>query len=64
MKLPFDMFEKVYLLTDPEQRPRLVTGYRITPNEIFVQLSMGTECSEHYHQEITQEKNVEYLMDN
>lgn len=54
----YDFGQTVYLVTDDEQRSRLVTGFRIcNHSEIIYYLSYGTIVSEHYDFEISSEKN-------
>lgn len=54
----FEIGQKVFLITDPEQKPRLVTGLTITPHNITYQLSSGSENSYHYDFEMSEEANV------
>ena len=55
------MFDIVYLKTDPEQHKRMITGFRTVPGAKMVQLTFGVEYSEHYEEEISDQKNLDYL---
>ena len=59
----YNFGDTVYLSTDPEQLPRLVTGFDCRPYGLFYQLSSGTSASSHYDFEITSEKNVLKVID-
>ena len=48
----------IYLRTDPEQRPRMVTVIRLTPSQIVYELSCGHESSEHYDIEMSASSDV------
>lgn len=50
--------DTVYLKTDPEQFPRMVTGFDVKPNGILYLLSFGSGNSYHYDIEISLEKDV------
>jgi hypothetical protein len=50
--------ETVYLTTDTEQRPRLVTAILVRESHIMYYLSCGTEETSHYHFEISKEINI------
>ena len=47
----------VYLKTDIEQKPRIVTGF-VVRDSVLYELSGGTELSAHYDFEIAPTKNV------
>lgn len=53
----FKLGETVYLITDNDQLPRLVTGYVVRPNLISYYLSCGTVETSHYDFEISHDKN-------
>lgn len=48
----------VYLATDVDQSPRIVTEVIVAKDSILYELSCGERCSNHYDIEITSEKNV------
>ena len=48
----YDMEEEVYLKTDPENLLRIVTGFKINPNNIAYILTCGTSETYHYDFEI------------
>lgn len=54
----FDMFQIVYLKTDPDQLGRMVTYIKLLPGSVVYALSYGTSSSEHFEQEITTTANV------
>lgn len=54
----FNIEQKVYLITDPDQLVRIVTALKILPRGVVYELSCGSTSSEHYDFEITEEKNV------
>ena len=53
----FEFGETVYLITDSDHFPRLVTGFSLRKHSIMYELSCGTSCSTHMNYEITKEKN-------
>jgi hypothetical protein len=55
----FDLGELVYLITDEEQKQRMVTKIQIfLDGSVMYMLSMGTLNSDHYEKEISEEKNI------
>ena len=54
----FELGQIVYLVTDCDQRRRVVTQIKITPTGILYNLSCGTQNSDHYECEISTEVNV------
>lgn len=48
----------VYLKTDPEQSPRMVTQIRVSPDGLYYDVSMGTIQSSHYDCELSLEPNI------
>jgi hypothetical protein len=53
----FQYGEIVYLIHDSEQIPRMVINLTIFPILTYT-LKAGTECSDHYEEEISREKLV------
>jgi hypothetical protein len=53
----FEIGEIVYLVTDPEQFPRLVFGFLVSENSLLYRLACGVVTSDHYSMEISKEKN-------
>lgn len=47
----------VYLITDNDQFPRMVTMIKVTPGGLIYQLSYGEKYSDHYECEISEEIN-------
>jgi len=59
-KIPTTAFaigQIVFLITDPEQLERIVTGYIVRPSQIVYYLSMETHETTHYEIEIASSKN-------
>lgn len=54
----FEFGQVVYLKTDCDQIPRLLTGIDLRPNMIIYQLSCGTISSNHYDFEMSAEKSL------
>ena len=50
--------ETVYLKTDTDQLPRMVTGYVLRLDSVIYYLSCGTSETMHYDIEITSEKLI------
>jgi hypothetical protein len=53
----FDIGDIVFLKTDSEQRPRIITGILMRPNGFLYYLSNGTNETSHYEIEISKEEN-------
>lgn len=54
----YEIGDTVYLKTDRDQQPRIVTGFCVRSTGITVALACGSAESWHYDFEITIEKNV------
>lgn len=54
----YEFGQTVYLKTDVEQKPRMVTGFLIRPISCTYELTQGTQISWHYDFEISTEKDV------
>jgi hypothetical protein len=53
-----EFFQTVYLVTDPDQKKRIVTEITLKPGNVIVySLSCGVEESVHYREEITTEQD-------
>ena len=63
IKTKFNMFEQVYIIHDPHQCKRLITGIRVAPGALLLQLSFGETFSEVYEQEVSTEKNQNHLFE-
>jgi hypothetical protein len=58
-QLEFMIQQTVYLKTDKEQKPRLVTGIQLRPfNSITYGITEGTNESWHYGFEISDERDI------
>lgn len=61
----FNLEQLVYLRTDKDQLPRLVTGINIRQGDrLLYELSSGSTTSWHNDFEISVEKNVEVVLTN
>jgi len=58
IEFAFDMGQEVFLKTDREQYPRMITGYKVSPGGITYEVSCGTLTSWHYDFELSIEKNI------
>jgi hypothetical protein len=56
IKPAFELGEIVYLITDPEQMPRMVTGYYINPGISYELRCSDDEASIHTLKEISKEQ--------
>lgn len=53
----FNIEECVFLITDDDQRTRIVTGFQVSNNGILYRLAYGVTDSWHFEYEISKEKN-------
>lgn len=58
----FDIGDIVYLVTDIDQHPRMVTGIDIRPGTILYWLAFGDTESTHYAIEISAERDESKAM--
>ena len=56
-KLKYELGDRVYLITDPEQHERMVTAITLRGTGAIYGLGLGAEESWHYDYEITDEKD-------
>jgi hypothetical protein len=54
----FNFGDVVYLVTDVDQNPRILTRIVVSRDSVIYELSCGERISSHYDIEITSEKNV------
>ena len=54
----FAITQTVYLKTDKDQLPRLVTGLKVNSNGLLYSLTAGTQDSDHYDFEISETADV------
>lgn len=54
----YEFGQTVYLKTDPDQLPRIVTRFQVTPMGVFYGLCSGTNDTWHYEMEISDEINA------
>lgn len=52
----YEIGQIVYLVTDPEQVPRMVTQVIVSPTGVFYKLAQGTVDGDYYEIEISAEK--------
>lgn len=57
INIKFNLEEIVFLITDSEQLPRIVTGIQIYKNGVLYRLANGTNESWHYDYEMGTDKN-------
>lgn len=53
----FNLQDCVFLITDDDQKTRIVTGFQISSTGILYRLAQGTNDSWHFDYEIAKEKN-------
>lgn len=49
----FEIEDIVYLITDSELYPRMVTGFKVTKHDVTYELTCGTQVTWHYEFEIS-----------
>lgn len=54
----FELHQIVYLKTDVEQKPRIVTAIKITPGALVYELTQCSYITGHYASEINSEKDI------
>ena len=54
----YNIGETVYLVTDEDQKPRIVTGINVTGTGIRYNLVNGVTDTYHYELEMSAEKNI------
>lgn len=55
----FNIGDIVYIITDKEQKERMIIRFTINPGNIIVyEVNNGTEGSDHYEIELTNEVNI------
>jgi hypothetical protein len=65
IEIPFDLCEMVYLITDPDQKKRMVTTIHVrTDKSLQYLLSCSTTSSWHFPEEISKERNVLTVLTN
>lgn len=55
----YKLGQTVYLKTDIEQLPRIVTAIVVNPGDLCYELTQGRDYSKHYDFEISKTENVE-----
>lgn len=53
----FDLSQIVFLITDQDQKERIITGIIVRPYGCLYYLSCGTEETTHYEMEFCSDKN-------
>ncbi len=54
----FPLGQIIYLKTDKEQMPRIVTAIKITPHELVYEVYAGTICSNHFDIEMSETADI------
>lgn len=54
----FNIGERVYLITDPEQLPRMITRYLVGKKSLLYEVSVGEGLSYHHDYELSDTINV------
>jgi hypothetical protein len=57
MNSKFEMGQIIFLITDPDQNQRMITGWIVRPSGVVYYVTFGTLESCHYEIEIGTEKN-------
>ena len=58
IKTEYEFGETVFLKTDPDQMPRMVTAVQVNPYGTLYGLVMETQTSWHYEMEISRKRDV------
>lgn len=53
----FELKDTLYLKTDADQLPRILTGITVRPTGLMYELCQGVNVSTHYNFEIQREKD-------
>ena len=53
----YNIEEIVFLITDEDQKARIITAIQICKNGLFYKLACGTDESWHYEYELATDKN-------
>lgn len=57
-KFKYDLGDIVYLITDPDQLERMVTGIRIRPSGVIYSITHSTLETDHYDIELSSKKDM------
>lgn len=55
----YSLSQIVYLITDPDQLPRIITAYTVRQNGLTYELSCGAGVSWHFDFEISKDKTIQ-----
>ena len=55
----YEIGQTVFLITDEDQKPRLVVAIKVCPGEIVYEVINGTLTSYHYDFEMSKEKVIQ-----
>jgi len=55
----FEIGQTVYLITDEDQKPRLVLSIKVNKYDLIYELTSGSNNSYHYDFEISDEKQLQ-----
>ena len=56
--MKYEIGEIVYLVTDPEQHARIITGINIRKSGVQYELAFETSASWHYDFEMSRERDI------
>ena len=54
----YNLGDVVFLITNPDQKERMITAIKMNPGNIVYSLSLGMDESNHYEMEISSTKDV------
>ena len=55
----YEIGQTVYLITDEDQKPRLVLTINVNKYDLIYEVTSGTSLSRHYDFEISEEKHLQ-----
>jgi len=63
IEIKYEIGQIVYLKTDEDQKERMVMGARVLPGHIMYTLTCGTQETDHYDIEISEQIDESKLLD-
>ena len=59
IKTKYDIGDVVFLITDPDQHPRIITSISVRPqNNIVYEMACGGNSTDHYDLEFTYDRDI------
>ena len=55
----FNIGQTVYLVTDQDQKPRIILSIAVNKYDLIYEMTSGTDTSRHYDFEISEEKQLQ-----